>query len=151
MKTGEPGSFASACSILFEGSSGTSKLYLPQAFLHCLWVHFQLYVCEVWNALLFNPVPENTWWYPLPEICGLIGKAWARLFFVDITTLHLHDLTLIYWSYLWIVPLWFSICTLDIRKGRLFFHYSLYIYIYLVWFIQVTKGAFWLSICAFSL
>lgn len=57
---GKSGVFASSCSILFEGSSGTSKLYLPTAFLQRLWIYCRLYMRDMWNALLFNPVPKYT-------------------------------------------------------------------------------------------
>ena len=57
---GKPGVLVSSCSILFESSSGTSKLYLPLAFLQRLWIYCNLYMRDMWDALLFMPLPKYT-------------------------------------------------------------------------------------------
>lgn len=73
IKTGKLGILASTCPFLFEGSSWTSKLNLLPPFLQCLWIHSQLYLCEVWDALLFRPLPGYTQWHSLSEVCCLIA------------------------------------------------------------------------------
>ncbi|KAA8543698.1 hypothetical protein F0562_021556 [Nyssa sinensis] len=45
---------------LSESSSGASKLHLPPPFLHCLWIHFQLYMCKV-TCSYCNIIPCGTY------------------------------------------------------------------------------------------
>lgn len=55
----------------FEGSIRTLKLYMLLASLQSLWICF-LYMCYMYDVLLFNPLPNKTWW--LSEICCLIDE-----------------------------------------------------------------------------